>query len=108
MHSPPMPAVKVTGGAPAHGDEPAEPAFYVDDLFVPINFVVDKARELSMPAVMLLNLGSIGGPTDGTSALSRKITRCRRHRFAVAFVFSVRRWGFLNANGSDINFAAAD
>ena len=66
-------AVKVTGGAPAHGDEPAEPDFFVDDLFVPINFVVDKARELSMPAVMLLNLGSIGGPTDGTSALSRKI-----------------------------------
>ena len=26
-----------------------------------------------MPVVMLLNLGSIGGPTDGTSALSRKI-----------------------------------
>ena len=66
-------SVKVAGGAPAHGDEPAEPDFYVDDLFVPINFVVDKARELSMPAVMLLNLGSIGGPTDGTSALSRKI-----------------------------------
>ena len=66
-------SVKVTGGAPAHGDEPAEPDFYVNDLFVPIDFVVDKARELSMPVVMLLNLGSIGGPTDGTSALSRKI-----------------------------------
>ena len=65
-------SVKVTGGAPAHGDEPAEPDFD-SDLFVAIDFVVDKARELSMPVVMLLNLGSIGGPTDGTSALSRKI-----------------------------------
>ena len=68
-------SVKVTGGAPAHGDEPAEPDFFVDaaGLFVAMDFVVDKARELSMPVVMLLNLGSIGGPTDGTSALSRKI-----------------------------------
>ena len=68
-------SVKVAGGAPAHGDEPAEPDFYVglSGLHVAIDFVVDKARELSMPVVMLLNLGSIGGPTDGTSALSRKI-----------------------------------
>ena len=65
-------SVKVTGGARAHGDEPAEPDFD-SDLFVAIDFVVDKARELSMPVVMLLNLGSIGGPTDGTSAFSRKI-----------------------------------
>ena len=60
---------------PAHGDEPAERAFDVGypGISVGIDFVVDKARELSMPVVMLLNLGSIGGPTDGTSALSRKI-----------------------------------
>ena len=68
-------SVKVTGGAPAHGDEPAEPDWYAGEsgVNVAIDFVVDKARELSMPVVMLLNLGSIGGPTDGTSALSRKI-----------------------------------
>ena len=68
-------AVKVTGGAPAHGDEPAEPSFYVGrpGISVAIDFVVDKARQLSMPVVMLLNLGSIGGPTDGTSAMSRMI-----------------------------------
>ena len=65
-------SVKVTGGAPAHGDEPSEPDFD-SDLFVAIDFVVDKARELSMPVVMLLNQGSIGGPTDGTSVLNRKI-----------------------------------
>ena len=69
-------AVKVVGGAPAHGDEPAEPAFWdYSALPVAIDFVVDKARELSMPVVMLLNLGSIGGPSDGTSALARKIDR---------------------------------
>ena len=68
-------SVKVTGGAPAHGDEPVEPSFYVGSpgISVAMDFVVDKARELSMPVVMLLNLGSIGGPTDGTSAFSRKI-----------------------------------
>ena len=68
-------SVKVTGGAPAHGDEPAEAGFYVgyEGISVAMDFVVDKARRLSMPVVMLLNLGSIGGPTDGTSALSRKI-----------------------------------
>ena len=69
-------SVKVTSdGALAHGDEPAETAFYVGypGISVAIGFVVDKARELSMPVVMLLNLGSIGGPTDGTSKLSRKI-----------------------------------
>ena len=62
-------AVKVVAG----GDSD-EPDFY-DYAALPlaIDFVVDKARELSMPVVMLLNLGSIGGPTDGTSALSRKI-----------------------------------
>ena len=62
-------AVKVVAGEGGN-----EPHFY-DYAALPlaIDFVVDKARELSMPVVMLLNLGSIGGPTDGTSALSRKI-----------------------------------
>ena len=62
-------SVKVAGGA---GSD--EPDFY-DPAALPvaIDFIVDKALELSMPVVMLLNLGSIGGPTDGTSAMSRKI-----------------------------------
>ena len=64
-------AVEVVAGEGA--DEP----HFFDAAALPlaIDFVVDKARELSMPAVMLLNLGSIGGPTDGTSALSRKIDK---------------------------------
>lgn len=65
---------KVTGGAPAHGDQPEEPAFYTADrLPVAIDFIRDTADGLGMPCVMLLNLGSQGGPTDGTSALCRKI-----------------------------------
>ena len=62
-------AVKVVAGEGSGEPDFFEPAA----LPVAIDFVVDKARELSMPVVMLLNLGSIGGPTDGTSALSRKI-----------------------------------
>ena len=62
-------AVKVVAG-----EGSGEPDFWdYSALPVAIDFVVDKARELSMPVVMLLNLGSIGGPTDGTSALARKI-----------------------------------
>jgi len=62
-------AVKVVAGEGA--DEPD--FFDPSALPIAIDFAVDKARELSMPVVVLLNLGSIGGPTDGTSALSRKI-----------------------------------
>jgi hypothetical protein len=68
-------AVKVTSdGTPAHDTEPAEAAFYRPERIpVAIDFVRDKAHELGLPAVMLLNLGSQGGPTDGTSDLARKI-----------------------------------
>ena len=68
-------SVKIATGAPAHGNEPAEPPWYVGTagVNVAMDFVVDKARELSMPVVMLLNVGSIGGPTDGTSAFCRRI-----------------------------------
>ena len=68
-------SVKVTSdGAPAHDGEAAEAGFY-DPARLPlaIDFVKDRARELGLPAVMLLNLGSSGGPTDGTSELARKI-----------------------------------
>jgi hypothetical protein len=67
--------VKITSdGAPAHDSQPAEAPFY-DPARIPvaIDFIRDKAAELHMPCVMLLNLGSIGGPTDGTSDLCRKI-----------------------------------
>lgn len=68
-------AVKVTSdGAPAHGDQLAEASFYDANLvFKGMDFVVAKAAELGMPVVMLPNIGSNGGPTDGTSQFSRKI-----------------------------------
>jgi minor extracellular serine protease Vpr len=66
--------VKITGGAPAHGDQPAEANFYrAERLPVAIDFIRDKSKELGMPCVMCLNIGSQGGPTDGSSELCRKI-----------------------------------
>ena len=67
--------VKLTSdGAPAHDSEAAEAAFYNPNLIpVGIDFVTAKAAELGLPCVMLLNIGSVGGPTDGTSTLARKI-----------------------------------
>lgn len=61
-------------GATAHDGEPAEAAFYDHGrVFVAIDFIRDKAKELGMPCVMVLNIGTQGGPTDGTSDLCRKI-----------------------------------
>ena len=67
--------VKVTSdGAPAHDGELAEAAYYNPDRIpTAIDYVRAKAAELGMPCVMLLNLGSQGGPTDGTSRMARKI-----------------------------------
>src|SRR5882672_2588159 len=67
--------VKITSdGAPAHDGEPAEAPFY-DSARIPvaIDFARDTATALGLPCVMLLNLGSVGGPTDGTSSLCQKI-----------------------------------
>ena len=68
--------VKITSeGAPAHGDQPAEAPFseidrYLDDA---IDFVWAKAQEEGKPVSMIANFGSIQGPMDGTSTLSRAI-----------------------------------
>jgi hypothetical protein len=64
----------VTEGATAHDNQPAETPYY-DPNRIPtaIDFAVTKSQELVMPCVMLLNLGSVGGPSDGTSELCRKI-----------------------------------
>ena len=66
--------VKITGGAPAHDSEPAEPSFYsTARVLTGMQFVADKAAALGMPCVMLPNVGTIGGPTDGTSDWCRKV-----------------------------------
>jgi subtilisin family serine protease len=68
-------SIKVTSdGAPAHDGQPAEAAYWQPNrIATAIDFARDRARQLGLPCVMLLNLGSIGGPTDGTSDLCRKI-----------------------------------
>ena len=68
-------SVKVTTDTlPAHDGEAAETAFY-DPAVIPtaIDFATAKAAALGLPCVLLLNIGSVGGPTDGTSKLARKI-----------------------------------
>src|SRR5262249_22609143 len=64
----------VSDGVAAHDDQPEERAFFkIERITIAIDFIRDKARELKMPCVMVLNIGSQGGPTDGTSELCRKI-----------------------------------
>ncbi len=70
-----MIVVKIcSDGIPAHGQEPAEPYFWkAERVLVAIDFIREKAAELRLPCVMVLNIGSQGGPTDGTSELCRRI-----------------------------------
>jgi minor extracellular serine protease Vpr len=64
----------VNDATPAFGNTPAIPAFYDPSLIpIAINFIVAKAKELGMPCVMVMDIGSIAGPTDGTSSYSRLI-----------------------------------
>jgi minor extracellular serine protease Vpr len=64
----------VAENVPAHDNQPAELAFY-DPKRIPvaINYIADQQRQLGMPCVMLLNLGSSGGPMDGTSAICQTL-----------------------------------
>lgn len=66
-------SVKVTqDGFPPFGNQAGEAgAFDPDDIPVALQFVADKLEELGMPGVTLINLGSVGGPTDGTSTICR-------------------------------------
>jgi subtilisin family serine protease len=64
-------AVKVTQDYfPPFDDQPGQDGFY-NPAYIPIalQFVADKVG--SMPCVTLINLGSVGGPTDGTSTVAR-------------------------------------
>jgi len=57
---------------PPFNDQPGQDGFY-NPTFIPIalQFIADKLQEAGMPGVALLNMGSIGGPTDGTSTIAR-------------------------------------
>lgn len=59
---------------PAFGNQPGQNAFF-DASYIPIalEFAHDKITELGLPSVTLMNIGSIGGPTDGTSTVCRAI-----------------------------------
>ena len=66
--------VKIVAGAPQHDDQPAEASFFdIARTLTAFDFVRDKAAALGLPCVMLPNVGSIGGPTDGTSEWCRKV-----------------------------------
>ena len=66
---------KITSdGAPAHDGQAAEQPFYQQALVLQaMDYVSQRAKKLSLPCVILLNIGTMGGPTDGTSAMCRKI-----------------------------------
>lgn len=59
---------------PPFGGEPGQSGFF-DPTFIPIalQFAQDKIAELGLPSVTLMNLGSVGGPTDGTSSVCQAI-----------------------------------
>ena len=67
--------VKICGeNVPAHGKEPAEKYYWNPArLSIAVDFARDEAHKLRMPCVMVLNIGSQGGPTDGRSSFCRKI-----------------------------------
>ncbi|HEY9773151.1 MAG TPA: S8 family serine peptidase [Planktothrix sp.] len=61
-------------GAPRHDQEPAERKFFkYERIAFAIDFIRDRARELNMPCVMVLNIGTQGGATDATSWLCKQI-----------------------------------
>lgn len=64
----------VNDATPAFGNTPEIAAFYDPSLIpIAISFIVAKAKELGMPCVMVMDIGSIAGPTDGTSSYARLI-----------------------------------
>ncbi|MEO0731215.1 MAG: S8 family peptidase [Bacteroidota bacterium] len=65
----------VRDGFPAAGGSPGEAPFF-DPSYIPIalDFARDKIAELGLPSVTLMNIGSLGGPTDGTGTVGRAIT----------------------------------
>jgi hypothetical protein len=64
----------VQDGFPAGGGSPGETGFFNPDyIALALQFAEDKIAELGLPAVTLMNIGSIGGPTDGSSSVGRAI-----------------------------------
>ncbi|WP_020568531.1 S8 family peptidase [Neolewinella persica] len=65
----------VQDGFPPAGGSPGEAGFFNPDyILIALQFARDKIAELGLPSVTLMNIGSIGGPTDGTSTVGRALT----------------------------------
>lgn len=59
---------------PPFNGNPGQSAFYNPAyIAVALQFAKDKIAELGLPSVTLMNIGSLGGPTDGTSMFTRSI-----------------------------------
>jgi len=68
-------SIKITHDSfPPFGTQPGQTSFF-DATYIPIalQFAADKIAELGLPSVTLMNIGSIGGPTDGTSLVCQAI-----------------------------------
>ncbi|MEM7086651.1 MAG: S8 family peptidase [Bacteroidota bacterium] len=68
-------SIKITHDPfPPFGTEPGQDGFF-DPSYIPIalQFAADKIEELGLPSVTLMNIGSVGGPTDGTSLICQAI-----------------------------------
>lgn len=64
----------VQDGFPAFGSNPGEAGFFnISLLETALDFAHNKITELDLPSVTLMNFGSVGGPTDGTSLICRQM-----------------------------------
>jgi minor extracellular serine protease Vpr len=64
----------IQDGFPAFGANPRESGFFsINNLDEALQFAHDKIEELGLPSVTLMNFGSIGGPSDGTSLVTRQM-----------------------------------
>lgn len=64
----------VQDGFPAGSGQAGETGFFDPSyIALALQFARDKIAELGLPSVTLMNIGSIGGPTDGTSEVGRAI-----------------------------------
>ncbi|WP_084466324.1 S8 family peptidase [Kaistella palustris] len=68
-------SIKITHDAfPSFNGLPGQTAFWNPAyIAIALQFAKDKIAELGLPSVTLMNIGSLGGPSDGTSTYSRAI-----------------------------------
>ena len=88
---------------PAFGTTPAiASSFNAANIPMAVDFVLAQAKALGMPCVMLLDSGSITGPTDGTSSITRLIDATVGNQPGVIFIAAA------GDDGGMANHAAAN